>query len=126
MQLRGEWGPWVTLLSRAVVEACDEAIQIARDLATIQNDWLDRLGNFRSDSAIRQLPRFLIGHPVVSVKQVSMGLEISIPAANTAINNLAKLGILRMRDAGRKWGRVFYATEILERLSRLPAGKAGQ
>lgn len=123
VQLRGEWGPWVTLLSRAVVEACDDAIEIARDLSTIQNDWLGRLGNFRSDSAIRKLPRFLIGHPVVSVRQVSEGLEISIPAANTAINNLARLGILRMRDAGKKWGRVFYATEILERLSRPPAAK---
>jgi len=32
VQLRGEWGPWRQLLSRAVIESSDESISIAEDL----------------------------------------------------------------------------------------------
>jgi Fic family protein len=124
VQLRGEWGPWMTLLSRAIVEACDDAIAIAQDCAAIQAAWQDRLSGFRADSATRRLPTFLIGHPVVSVKQVAEGLKVSIPAANAAINNLARLGVLQMPDAEKKWGRVFYATEILQRLAQPPSARS--
>lgn len=124
VQLRGDWGPWMTLLSSAIVEACDDAIAIARDLAAIQAAWQDRLSGFRADSATRRLPTFLIGHPVVSVKQVAEGLMVSVPAANSAINNLARLGILQMPDAERKWGRVFHATEILQRLAQPPSARS--
>lgn len=46
---------------------------------------------------------------------------MSIPAATGAINNLVGLGILRVPAAEKKWGRVFHATAILERLAQAPA-----
>ena len=82
--------------------------------------WEARLGKYRSDSATRRLPRFLIGHPVLSVQQAAKGLGISVPAANAAINNLLNAGIVNLVDE-RQWGRVFQAREILERLDR-PSG----
>lgn len=121
VQIRGDWEPWVSLLARAIVEASDDCISIANDLSTLQAEWKTLLGKFRSDSATRRLPAFLIGHPVVSVKQVAEGLAVSIPAATAAINNLVGLGILRVPAAEKKWGRVFHATAILERLAQAPA-----
>jgi hypothetical protein len=32
VQLKGNWGPWLELLSRAVIEACQDSIAIAVDL----------------------------------------------------------------------------------------------
>ena len=86
----------------------------------IAEGWEHRLAHYRSHSATRRLPRFLIGHPVLSVQQAMAGLDISQPAANAALNNLLDAGIVSLVNE-RQWGRVFQATEILRRLDRPPS-----
>jgi Fic family protein len=119
VQLRGDWEPWLQLLTRAVVESCEESISIAKDLVAIAERWEQQLSRYRSDSATRRLPRFLLGHPVLSVQQVVRGLGVSQPAANAALNNLLAAGIVSLVNE-RQWGRVFQATEVLQRLDRSP------
>lgn len=119
VQLQGDWGPWLQLLTRAVIESCDESISIATDLVAMAGRWEQQLAGYRSDSATRRMPRFLLGHPVLSVQQAAAGLAISQPAANAALNNLHKAGILSLVNE-RRWGRVFQAAEILQRLDRPP------
>lgn len=123
VQLRGIWKPWVDLLNYAIVEACDDAISIATDLDALQKEWSQQIARFRSDSAIKQLPAFLLGQPVVSVFQVAQALGVTSVAANTAINELLKLGIVEIIDPKRKRGRVFVATRILDRLATAPQTK---
>jgi Fic family protein len=120
VQLRGEWTPWIRLLTRAVVESCDESIAIAQDLAGIRARWELQLGQFRADSAARRLPAFLLGQPVLSVKQAAAGLGVSLPAANAGIKHLLDGGLLELVEE-RQWGRIFRAPEILARLDRPPA-----
>ena len=119
VQLRGDWGPWIQLLTHAVVEAGNDSIAIALDLVAMAERWEQQLSRYRSHSATRRLPRFLLGHPVLSVQQTVQGLRISQPAANAALNNLLAAGIVSLVNE-RQWGRVFQATEILERLERAP------
>jgi len=116
VQLKGEWGPWLELLSHAVVESCNESISIAEDLLALADRWEQALQSYRADSATRRLPRFLIGHPVLSVQQAAAGLNISLPAANAALNNLLAAGIVSLVNE-RQWGRVFQAREVLNRIS---------
>ncbi len=120
VQLQGEWGPWLELLGDAVVESCDESISIAEDLLALAERWELELHSYRAHSATRRLPRFLIGHPVLSVQQAAAGLNISVPAANAALNNLLAAGIVSLLNE-RQWGRVFQATLVLRRLDQLPA-----
>jgi Fic family protein len=120
VQLHGEWGPWLELLGHAVVESCDESISIAEDLLALAERWEQELRSYRAHSATRRLPRFLIGHPVLSVQQAAAGLSISVPAANAALNNLLGAGIVSLVNE-RQWGRVFQATQVLQRLDQLPA-----
>ncbi|MGY0800131.1 Fic family protein [Lysobacter sp. A286] len=119
VQLRGDWGAWVELLCHSIVNSCDESISIAEDLLQLVEGWEAELASFRSDSATRRLPRFLLGHPVLSVKQAMEVLGVSQPAANAALNNLLAAGVVTLVDE-RKWGRVFQATTILERLDQAP------
>lgn len=119
VQLQGEWDPWLELLGQAVVESCDESILIAEDLLALAERWEQELRGYRAHSATRRLPRFLIGHPVLSVQQAAAGLSISVPAANAALNNLLAAGIVSLVNE-RQWGRVFQATQVLHRLDQLP------
>jgi Fic family protein len=120
VQLQGEWGPWLELLGHAVVESCDESISIAEDLLALAERWERELRSYRAHSATRRLPRFLIGHPVLSVQQAAVGLSLSVPAANAALNNLLSAGIVNLVNE-RQWGRVFQATQVLQRLDQPPA-----
>jgi Fic family protein len=117
VQLRGQWGRWLELLCRAVVQSCDESISITMDLLALAEHWERQLAGFRAGSATRRLPRFLVGHPVLSVRQAAEGLGVSVPAANAALANLLEAGIVDLLDE-RQWGRVFRATEVLRRLER--------
>ena len=119
VQLRGNWGPWLALLARAVVEACQDSIAIAVDLVALAERWETQVQRYRADSAIRRLPRFLLGYPMLSVQQAAQGLGVSVAAANGALNNLLKAGIVSLVNE-RQWGRVFQATEVLQRLDRAP------
>ena len=119
VQLRGEWGAWRELLARAVVESSDESISIAEDLLAVSQRWEQDLTKYRAGSATRRLPRFLIGHPVLSVQQAATGLNISVPAANAALNNLLAAGIVSLVNE-RRWGRLFQASAVLNRLDRTP------
>lgn len=120
VQLRGDWGPWTELLCAAIVEACAESESIARDLQALSVGWEAQLAGFRQGSATRRLPALLVGYPVLSVQQAAGVLRVSQPAANAALNNLLAAGIVRLADE-RRWGRVFQATAVLERLDRPPA-----
>lgn len=124
VQLRGDWGPWRELLGGAVVESCDDSIGIAEDLLAVAERWEQDLGNYRADSATRRLPRFLVGHPVLSVQQAAAGLSVSVPAANAALNNLLAAGIVSLVNE-RRWGRVFQARQVLQRLDQLPVPRRG-
>jgi len=117
VQLRGDWSPWLELLARSVVEACQDSISIALDLLGLVERWESQLSRYRADSATRRLPRLLIGHPVLSVQQAAKELGVSVPAANGALNNLLDVGIVSLVGT-RQWGRVFRATEVLQRLDR--------
>jgi Fic family protein len=119
VQLRGDWSPWLALLARAVTEACQDSCAIALDLVALAERWETQLQVYRSDSAIRRLPRLLISHPILSVAQAARELGVSVAAANGALNNLLKAGIVHLVNE-RQWGRVFQATEVLQRLDRAP------
>ncbi len=116
VQLRANWGPWVRLLCRSVVEASDGAIAIAKDLDNIRRDWLSRMAELRADATALRLPTFLLGHPVVSVTQVAQAFGISFVAANRAIDQLVARAILS--EPLRPRNRVFHAAEVLSRLER--------
>lgn len=119
VQLRGEWGPWIRLLSDSIVESSNDSIAIAVDLKALCDQWEQQLQRYRSDSATRRLPKLLLGHPVLSVQQAVELLDVSQPAANAALNNLVDAGILELVGT-RKWGRIFQASRVLERIDRAP------
>jgi Fic family protein len=119
VQLRGEWSPWMNLLCQAIKESAEDAVAIAQDLNRLVANWDELLTGYRKDSVVRRLPPLLIGHPVVSAREVARLLNVSVRSALTGIDDLVKTEILSSpRD--RKWGRVFQAKAVLDRLNQVP------
>jgi Fic family protein len=118
VQLRGEWTDWVRFLATGVDIACRESIGIAQELTAIVVRWKEILAtlNLRSHSAVNRLPDYLIGTPVVTVKQVAEDLGVNFTAANRALSQLQELGIVELAGEGKR-NRVFTAREVIKLLS---------
>ncbi len=117
---RGESGGHHALTDRSLSDPHHEAVSLKSANSYKGYGGTFKKPSYRAHSATRRLPRFLIGHPVLSVQQAAAGLSISVPAANAALNNLLAAGIVSLVNE-RVWGRVFQATQVLQRLDQLPA-----
>jgi len=118
VQLRGEWTDWVRFLATGVDIACRESIGIARELTAMVARWKEILAtrNLRSHSVVNRLPDYLIGTPVVTVKQVAKDLGVNFTAANRALSQLQELEIVEMMGEGKR-NRIFTAREVIKLLS---------
>src|SRR5512133_1775669 len=118
VQLREEWSEWIRFFAVAVEESVKESIHTASELEGILTEWEERIAvlKLRSDSAVKRLPRFLIGTPVVTARQVESALGISFPAANNALAKLQEMGLLsNSREQHRN--RVFVAHDVVRILN---------
>lgn len=119
VQVKGNWAPWMDMVSKAVVESANDAIAIAEDMQQLVADWSEQVSGYRADAVARRLPALLVGHPVVTATQVASLLGVSNRSALTGIYALEREGILATGNE-RKWGRTYYAQAVLNRLNQLP------
>lgn len=116
-QLRERWPEWVGFVAQAVTASCQDAIRTADDLIAIRTGWAQLLSHLRSDASALMAIDILLGEPVVTVNLLKERLNVSFPAANTAIEQLKQAGILEdISKIGRS--RAFVAHEIIARLDR--------
>lgn len=119
VQLRGDWAPWVEMVCRALVQASQDARQIASDLGAMVVEWRRVLGARRDSAAFRLVPQ-LIGHPTVTANGVGALLGVSHRAALTGIYQLEQAGVVsKVESEGR--AQAWRAAWVIDRLNRLPA-----
>lgn len=119
-QLREKWGPWIGFLAQAIEASCQDAIQTADDLLAIRDGWGQMLSHLRSDSSAIASLDTILGTPVITANLLKEKLQVSFPAANTAIEQLLSKGILQpIQKIGRS--RAFVAHQVIARLDQ-PAG----
>jgi Fic family protein len=118
VQLREEWSEWIRFFAVAVEESVKESIHTASALEGILVEWEEKIAilKLRSDSAVKRLPRFLIGTPVVTARQVESALGISFPAANNALAKLQEMGLLSNPKEQHR-NRVFVAHDVVRILN---------
>lgn len=108
----GEVSVWCALFGSATTRAVLEAGDLALAIEERQADWLARLGNPRSDAAVRAIVAALPGTPVIDVASAQQLTGKSHVAAGNALAALEAAGILR-RMGERRWGRVWECAELL-------------
>lgn len=120
-QQKLEWHHLVGFLSEAITGTVDELFSTRSALQYLSALWCKRR-RFRKESAAEKALYLLSHYPVLTIRRLSQLVDVSIPAATTAIEQLMAADILEERT-GYARNRVFVATEVLQVINR-PFGKA--
>jgi hypothetical protein len=89
-----------------------DAAAFERRAQEIEAAWRVRVGLVRKNSAADLLLRGLPGAPVVTVPSAATLIGRSFPAANNAVAQLVKAGVLQQVNVGRR-NRAYEAPEII-------------
>ena len=109
----GEVSEWCKLFAEATAGAAREAERLAEEIESLEEEWLERAGCPRHDSAARRLLAALPEQPVLSSADAQRLTGRSHVSVNKALEQLENAGILRRLNQ-RKWGRVWECDELLD------------
>ena len=105
---------WIRTFASATSRACHDAGVYSGNIDRIIASWRSKLGRVRANSSSDLLLGILPGAPVITVESASDLIGRSKARTTDAVNALAKAGVLRQRNVGRRRYRVFEATEVLD------------
>jgi Fic family protein len=112
----GRISDWCTLFAAATRTAAVQAAEFARRIEALQQSWIERLGNPRAGSAVRQLIASLPAQPVIDVPAGERLTGKSHTTVGVALAELEAGGVLRRLNQ-RKWGRLWECDELLDLVS---------
>jgi Fic family protein len=115
-QQRLEWHEPAGFMADAIVGTADELLVTRSALTALGTLWRERR-KFRQGSAALKALDVLPHYPVLTVKRLANILEVSIPAAGQAIDQLVEGGMLSERT-GYARNRVFASPEALSIINR--------
>lgn len=110
----GEDSAWCAVFAQATRTAAREAEGFADQIEQLQEDWQQRAGNPRRDSAARKLIAALPAHPIVDVPTVMQITGVSDVAAGRALDTLESARVLRPERHGQKRKRSWEARELFD------------
>lgn len=111
---RGEWEEWLSFFLTGIRDQAHEATQRVQSLESLREKYYQVFAGKRDSTRLSKLVDFLIGHPIITVRQVEEGLKVTdYKIAQRYIAKLQDAGILR-ETTGRSRNRVFRADEILK------------
>ncbi|HHW83422.1 MAG TPA: Fic family protein [Actinomycetales bacterium] len=114
---------WIAEFTQATLLAAEEAFRLRAAVAQLRTEWEERIQEhraaagrkrqLRSDSASSLILADLPSTPVMTAQTVQRIHQVSAPAANSALSELADAGILTEASAGPRV-RAFSALDVLE------------
>jgi Fic family protein len=120
---QGKVSRWCERFAASATRAARAAESLADAIEKRQTAWLHRLGQPRSDSAVRRLVSALPAQPVIDVPVAQQLTGKSHVATGAALRRLEEAGILD-RLGERKWGRVWECTELFDLVGSVEKGMA--
>ncbi|MFZ2098266.1 MAG: Fic family protein [Anaerolineales bacterium] len=115
---RGDWEGWLTFFLTGIR---DQSIETGMRIQTIQKlreRYRSQLASKRSAKRLMKAVDFLIGHPMITVRELQKGLGVTdFKTAQRYVNVLVEAGILR-EVTGHKRNRLFRVDEVIEAIVR--------
>lgn len=111
-----DWGAAAGFMAEAVVATVVELNATRHALRHLRDRW-DGRQRLRSGSAALRTLDLLRDYPVLTVKRLAAWLDVSLPAASRAVDQLMEMDVLTERT-GYQRNRLFAAKEVLSILNR--------
>lgn len=118
---RGDVSGWCVTFAAATERAAREAERLAAEIESRQEAWLERLGQPRSDAAVRQLVSALPEQPVIDVAAGRRLTGKSHVAIQAALKQLEEAGILSPLS-GKRQGRAWECRELFDLVEEFERG----
>lgn len=109
---------WVAFFAQACTRSVNDAALFEERISGIQADWRERLGHVRRGSSLDLLLDAIPRTVILTASQAAKIIDRSFTAANSAIEQLVKAGILKQVNIGKR-NRAFEATEVLSAFTQL-------
>lgn len=114
---KGDWGGWLRFFLTGLRDQSNEARQRVNALITLRERYQDQLQDERSFKRLMQVIDFLLGQPIITIRQIEAGIGASgYKVAQRYVNKLVERGILR-EITGMARNRVYWADEILRAIN---------
>ena len=112
----GKAGSWCAMFAHATETAARKSIELASRFSKLQEVWLEKAGHPRSDSSAAALIARLSAYPILSVATAEQLLGRSRQAANEAMSQLEKAGVLKRVNIGKR-NRAWEAPGVFDLLN---------
>ncbi len=114
----GAWETWVEFFLTGVAETAEQASTTARDLMILFDAHrLQIAGLGRAAPSALRVHELMQASPIVTIQTVCEKLGVSFPTASTALENLAKIDVVR-ETTGRQRDRIYAYSDYLALLDR--------
>ncbi len=114
VSLHGHWENWLTFFLTGIKEQATNAKARVRALATLRENYRERLQNERTFENLMQLVDFMLGQPILTIRQVEAGLGLkNYLSAQRLVEKLESLGMLR-EITGQARNRIYQADQVLQ------------
>ncbi len=119
VRTKGDWESWIKFFLKGVAYVSDEATESAKNIIGLQNKYSEiLLQNYKSNNNYTMLLNLLFERPIITKKEISETLGISLPTANTMVEVFCNLGILYDQTPKKKRYKRFVFEEYLQILQK--------
>lgn len=110
---------WLGTFAAACTRAAADARQFETRIKDIKAEWLERLPNVRTHSAVLRIIEVLPRSPIVTIAELRALTDRSTQRIQEAVERLQEIGILTPDKVGRQRKQVFQARDIIEAFTDL-------
>ena len=119
VRFKGDWEAWIKFFLKGVVEVSDEAIESAKRIINLQQNYTEKLNALDGNSGNHiALLNALFENPIISKTDASNILSVSAVTAGTIVETFCNLGILYDLTPKKKRYKKYIFKEYFEILQR--------
>ena len=119
VRTKGDWENWIKFFLRGIASVSDESTESAKKIIGLQSKYSEMLlQNDKSNNNYSVLLNLLFERPIITKKEISETLGISLPTANTIVETFCNLGILYDKTPDKKRYKTFVFGEYLAILQK--------
>src|SRR5262249_17257487 len=108
----GDWQEWVRFFLRGIATQATDAVSNSTSILDLQQRYRLKLHKRNGSRITTATLEELFQNPYITTPRLAHRLKVSFPAAQSSINTLMKLGILK-EMTGRPRNRIYCAEELL-------------